>query len=123
MKSSLRVRGTSPEVEQAARQLRRNPTPAEQILWSHLRNKRLNGWKFRRQHPLGKFVADFCCPACKLIVEVDGPIHDQKIDYDESRTEVFTAYGYRVLRFSNEQVETNVGLVLTEISAACDLAS
>jgi very-short-patch-repair endonuclease len=120
MKDSSRVRGTTPEIEQAARQLRRNPTRAEQILWAHLRNKQLNGWKFRRQHPLGRFIADFCCPARKLIVEVDGPVHAGQIDHDESRTEVFTAYGYRVLRFNNERVETDLDSVLATIAAACE---
>ena len=118
-KSSPRGRGTSPEIELAARQLRRNPTSAEQILWTRLRNKQLNGWKFRRQHPLGQFIADFCCPACKLIIEVDGPIHAQQIDRDESRTEIFATYGYRVLRFSNERVENDLNFVLVEIAAAC----
>ncbi len=122
-KNSPRVRDTSPEVEQAARQLRRNPTPAEQILWSHLRNKQLDGRKFRRQHPMGKFIADFCCPACKLIVEVDGPIHARQSGHDKSRAEVFAAYGYCVLRFSNEQVETALDSVLAKISAACETVS
>lgn len=122
-KSSPRVRGTSPEIEIAARQLRRTPTSAEQILWSHLRNRQLRGWKFRRQHPLGQFIADFCCPACRLIVEVDGPIHARQIDRDESRTHVFAAYDYRVLRFSNEQVETDLESVLAKIAEACQTES
>jgi very-short-patch-repair endonuclease len=122
-KSSPRIRGTSPEIERAARQLRLNPTPAEQILWAHLRNKQLNGWKFRRQHPLGQFIADFCCPACKLIVEVDGPIHVRQGDRDESRTQVFAAYGYRVMRFSNEQVANDLDFVLAKIAEACQTES
>jgi very-short-patch-repair endonuclease len=122
-KRSPRIRGTFPEIELAARQLRRNPTPAEQILWSHLRNKQLNGRKFRRQHPQGKFIADFCCPACKLIIEVDGPVHARQIDRDESRTQIFVDYGYRVMRFNNEQVENDLGFVFAKIAEACQTES
>ena len=71
-----RIRGTNPQVEQAARDLRTNLTPAEDYLWRALKSKQLNGLRFRSQHPVGNFILDFYCASCKLVVEVDGSIHD-----------------------------------------------
>lgn len=79
-------------------------TPAEQELWDALQNKRLDGLKFRRQHPVGPFILDFWCPACKLVVELDGEVHDGQMDYDDARTQQLRDYGYRVIRFRNEEV-------------------
>ena len=115
MNKKSRVRGTTPEIEQAARKLRNNLTPAEVRLWSALRNKQLEGLRFRCQHPIGNFILDFYCPACKLVVEVDGEIHVHKIDYDNERTAKLTQYGYKVLRFSNKQVTNDLPTVLAEI--------
>jgi len=70
-----------------ARQLRREQTPAEALLWGHLRNRRLKGLKFRRQHPVGRFVADFYCAQHRLIVELDGAVHQRQREYDDLRTE------------------------------------
>lgn len=58
----------------------------------------------RRQHPLGPYILDFCCPSCRLVVEVDGDIHAEQTEYDQTRTETLNAYGYHVLRFRNEAV-------------------
>ncbi|MGL5832832.1 MAG: endonuclease domain-containing protein [Waterburya sp.] len=110
-----RIRGTTPEIEEAARRLRKNLTPAEARLWSALRGKQLAGLRFRCQHPVGNFILDFYCASCKLVVEVDGEIHDQQIDYDHERTSTLAEYGYTVLRFSNEQVFNNFFQVLSEI--------
>jgi len=110
---------TSPQVQQRARELRQQMTPAEKLLWAHLRNKQLNGLKFRRQHPLGPFIADFYCAACRLVVEVDGDIHDLQPEQDAARTEQFEQYGYRVIRFRNKQVFNDLESVLTAIKAAC----
>ena len=115
MNRKQRIRGTTPEIEQAARKLRKNLTPAEAILWQALRNKQLEGLRFRRQHPVGNFILDFYCPACKLVVEIDGKIHDRQIDYDNARTTKLAEHGYKVLRFSNEQVINNLSDVLAEI--------
>src|SRR4051812_26842208 len=82
------------------RAARHEPTPAERLLWQKLRRKQL-GVQFRRQHPIYVFYADFCCPSEDLIVELDGPIHDQQRERDAERTEVLEALGYRVLRFCN----------------------
>jgi very-short-patch-repair endonuclease len=110
-----RIRGTIPEVEQAARRLRNNLTPAEARLWSVLRNKQLEGLRFRCQHPVGNFILDFYCPSCKLAIEVDGNIHDRSIEYDDKRSAKLSQHGYRVLRFSNERVINDLPQVLAEI--------
>ena len=110
---------TPAQVQQRARELRQEMTPAEKLLWSRLRNKQLNGLKFRRQHPLGPFIADFYCAARRLVMEIDGDIHDLQPDRDTARTEQFEQYGYRVIRFRNERVLNNIEDVLATIEAAC----
>lgn len=118
-----RVRHVSPELQEIARQFRREPTPAELRLWEALRGRRLHGLRWRFQHPVGTFVLDFYCPACKLVIEVDGSIHNLPavLERDEERQRLLEAYGYRVLRFRNEQVETNLSQVLDEVAAAATL--
>ena len=113
-----RVR-TSPEIQQRAKELRQQMTPAERVLWEHLRAKRLKGLKFRRQHPLGPFIVDFCCPEHRLVIEVDGGVHELQKECDEARTEQLEAYGYRVLRFRNEDVLHRLEDVLEAICEAC----
>ena len=103
-KDSIRIRGTNQEIEEAARRLRQELTPAESILWQALRGRQLEGLKFRCQHTVGRFIVDFYCPSVKLVIEVDGGIHDQQQVYDQARTEKLEAFGYRVLRFTNDQV-------------------
>jgi very-short-patch-repair endonuclease len=115
-----RIRGTTSEIDQRAKDLRHNPTRAEALLWARLRNHQLNGLKFRRQHPLGQFIADFCCPACRLIVELDGPIHQRQIQHDQDRTQRFEGFGFRVIRFTNDRVEHDIENVLKEIGVACE---
>ena len=115
MKNNFRIRGTTPEIEQAARKLRKNLTPAEARLWAALRNKQLEGLRFRTQHPVGNFILDFYCPSCKLVVEVDGEIHAYQTEYDDARTTKLTDFGCRVLRFTNEQIMNDLPNVLAEI--------
>jgi len=93
-------------------------TPHETVLWERLRGRRLDGLKFRRQHPLGPFIADFYCAAQRLVVELDGGVHRTQLDRDEERTRQLEAYGYRVLRFQNSQVEEDIEAVLAAIVAA-----
>ena len=114
---------TPAQIQQRARELRREMTPAEKLLWSRLRNKRLDGLKFRRQHPLGPFIADFYCAACRLVVEIDGDIHDLQPEREAARTEQFAQYGYRVIRFRNKQVLNDIEDVLAAIEAACTVDS
>ena len=80
-----------------------------------MKGKQLHGLKFRCQHPVGGFIFDFFCPQCKLVVELDGEIHDAQEEYDTARTEQLEVYGYRVLRFRNEEVFTDLPSVLERI--------
>jgi very-short-patch-repair endonuclease len=95
-----------------ARSLRTVQTYAEQGLWYHLRSRHLQGWKFRRQHEIGRYIADFVCPYAGLIVELDGGQHGEQVIYDELRTLELEAMGYRVLRFWNNDVLKNIEGVL-----------
>jgi very-short-patch-repair endonuclease len=113
-----RIRALSP-VQQRARELRREMTPAETILWEQLRNRELAGFKFRRQHPLDRFIVDFYCAACRLVVEIDGDIHDLQQERDAVRTEALAVQGYRIIRFRNEQVFNYLETVLAAIKTAC----
>jgi very-short-patch-repair endonuclease len=93
-------------------------TDAERLLWLHLRDRRLQGYKFRRQFPLAGFVADFACLDAKLIVEADGCQHLDKAAVDQQRTEKLSDQGYRVLRFWNDDVLLRTDDVLEEIRLA-----
>jgi len=99
------------------RKLRRKQTKAEGLLWEWLRRKRLNGLKFRRQHPLGRYIADFYCPEVRLVIELDGTVHDLKDqkEYDELHKEVIEVHRVRVLRIRNEEIEKDIESVLREI--------
>jgi very-short-patch-repair endonuclease len=99
-----------------AARLRRDMTDAEAALWLRLRNRRLDGFKFRSQWSLEPYVADFCCLAARLVIEVDGGQHNEK--KDARRTERLQARGFRVIRFWNNDVLTNMDGVLEVISAA-----
>ncbi|MBI4715003.1 MAG: endonuclease domain-containing protein [Nitrospirae bacterium] len=94
-----------------ARELRKNLTEVERKLWRHLRLRQLEGYKFRRQQPIGRFIVDFVCFEKKLIVELDGGQHSEQIVYDSQRTAWLESQGYRVLRFWNHQVFEEIKLV------------
>ena len=98
-----------------ARALRRDATRAERRLWQHLRDRRLGGFKFRRQHPLGPYVLDFFCEAQGLVVELDGRQHADRVAEDAARTAWLETQGLRVLRFWNYQVDENLEGVLETI--------
>ena len=99
-----------------ARTLRRDSTDAERRLWSALRNRRLEGVRFRRQVVLGRYVADFCSAHPKLVVELDGAQHEDQKSYDEARTRYLEGQGYAVLRFWNAEVFVQLGAVLATIA-------
>ena len=99
-----------------ARNLRRNATEAEQILWYALRGLTLPG-KVRRQHPIGGHIADFAIPACKLVIELDGGQHATDEAADERRAEALNARGYRVIRFWNSDVFENLDGVLQAVAS------
>lgn len=100
--------GASHQIFENAKQLRNNPTFAESLLWEYLRTKPL-GHKFRRQHPIGIYIADFYCHSLKLIIEVDGSIHDsaEAKAKDESRENILATEGIKFLRFRNEDIAAN----------------
>jgi very-short-patch-repair endonuclease len=100
-----------------ARRLRRQATPQEVILWSRLRSGRFYGLKFRRQHPLGRYVVDFICLEKKLIIELDGWQHkeERREWYDQERSTWLQSLGFRVLRFWNNEVNDNLNGVMLKI--------
>ncbi len=101
-----------------ARALRRNLTDAERKLWFKLRDRRLAGMKFRRQMPVGRYIADFACEQSRLIVEIDGGQHADRAGRDAERTFEIEAMGYLVLRFWNNDVLQNMDGVLDRIAAS-----
>ncbi len=100
-----------------AADLRKHQTPAEELLWEKLRRKQLNGFRFRRQHPIGKYIADFYCPAAKLVIEVDGNIHTStdQVERDIKRSFDLSTLGLQVLRFTNSRIEHEIDGVIREI--------
>ncbi|WP_448542898.1 endonuclease domain-containing protein [Roseiflexus sp.] len=103
---------------EVARQLRRQATKSEEILWQALRGAKLEGRKFRRQQPIGCFVVDFFCAAERLIVEVDGAVHDSQQELDRERQRLLESLGLRFLRLSAHAVETDLAGCLKQIEAA-----
>ena len=110
--------GTKASTQEYARELRHRTTEAEQKLWSLLRNRQLKGKKFRRQHAIANYVADFYCNESKLVIELDGNFHTEAEtkEYDKSRTNLLNELGITVLRFWNEEVIKDPGKVLEKIS-------
>src|SRR3989338_10502402 len=100
----------------AARELRENMTEAERKLWTFLRSKQINGFKFRRQCLVGKFIVDFVCFEKKIILEVDGGQHMEQEFYDIERTNWLESQGFRVLRFWNHEVLKQTEAVLEKIT-------
>jgi very-short-patch-repair endonuclease len=106
-------------LQERAKELRRNMTPAEKILWQKLRHNRLNGLQFRRQQIINPYIVDFYCHSKALVIEVDGDVHDLQQDYDVERDNQLIARGFRVLRVSNEDVEQNLLEVIQKIREVC----
>ena len=121
MKNDFPRLEVSPEIQrkmlEIAREFRKEPTKSEDILWQALRGKRLDGIKFRRQQPIGFFVVDFYNSVYRLVVEVDGPIHDNQVEADRARQDVLEVLGLNVLRIKSETVEKNLPAALNEIRA------
>lgn len=101
-----------------AQSLRNNETQAEKILWEKLKNNQLKGNKFRRQHPISLFIADFYCHQLKLIIELDGEYHNtlEQVKKDDKRTQVLQDNGMKIIRFTNDEIENNLDRVITEIN-------
>ncbi len=107
----------SPRIFEYAKELRRNTTPAEELLWEHLRDRKMEGEKFRRQHPGKKFVVDLYCYKLRLGIELDGKQHSDPVNmfYDNDRTEVLEGYTVHILRFRNQDVFDRLEFVLETI--------
>src|SRR5262245_53963948 len=112
-----RILSEDGETSVRARELRRNATPAEAAMWELLRHRRLRGLKFRRQFPIATFIADFCCYSLRLIVELDGGVHDEPTQAarDENRDEYLRSRGYKLLRIPNHHLFQSPERVLEEI--------
>jgi len=102
-----------------AKQLRKNSTDAENLLWMRLQRKQVEGLKFRRQEPIGNYIVDFVCFECKVVVEVDGGQHVDDKDRDRHRDERLGVDGFKVLRFWNHEVLQNIDAVLEVIRDNC----
>lgn len=106
----------SPEKIKRAKELRQNMTPAEKTLWEHLKAKRFNNLKFRRQQVIEGFIVDFYCHSFGLIIEVDGEVHDKQVEYDIEREKILLAKDLHILRFTNQQVIDNIESVLNKVT-------
>jgi very-short-patch-repair endonuclease len=108
------------ELKPLARQQRHKPTPAEDVLWQRLRNRQVNGVKFRRQHAIERFIVDFYAAQASLVIEVDGAIHDYTEEEDTIRQRFLEDMGIRVLRFHNQELTDDIESVARRITAAID---
>ena len=106
---------STPKIRRRAKELRKNLTPAEEKLWTHLRTHRMEDVHFRKQHAIGNYIVDFCAPSKKLIIELDGSQHLEQEEYDKERTAFLSSKGYKVLRFWNNQVMNELDAVLNLI--------
>jgi very-short-patch-repair endonuclease len=110
---------TSPDlwnkIKPIARQLRTQPTPAEKQLWQYLRGNQLQGAKFRRQHSIGPYIVDFYCHSARLVIKIDGPVHQYTHEEDAIRQTFLEECGLHVFRFTNNQVLSNIQSVLDQI--------
>ncbi|MFT4955500.1 MAG: very-short-patch-repair endonuclease [Brevundimonas sp.] len=107
-----------------ARTLRQRETRAEAILWTALRSRRLDGLKFRRQQPIGRYFADFACEDLRLVIELDGEVHDDddQMLYDHHRQAEIEALGWSVIRFRNDEVTASLSRVMDAVRAQARLA-
>ena len=109
----------SPQIQQRARELRQQMTPAEIKLWQRLRRRQIDGLHFRKQHAVGIYIVDFFCAKAKLVIEVDGDSHADQIEYDQARTGYLNERGYVVIRFTNREVFNQFEAVLQKIADEC----
>ena len=114
-KNFTRYKDTPKYVSKLAWDNRNNPTDQEEKLWSMISGKKLNGLKFRRQFPIGRYIVDFYNHANRLVIEIDGSIHDTTRGYDDNRDAYLHAGGYKVLRFKNSEIESHIETVIQRI--------
>jgi very-short-patch-repair endonuclease len=116
-------RRSTPKILHQAGELRKQTTPAEKKLWASLRLMREDGIRFRRQYAIGTYIADFCAPRKKLIIELDGSQHLEQEEYDDQRTEYLETQGYRVIRFWNNEVTNDIDGVIRKIQFTLEIPS
>ncbi|MDD5567220.1 MAG: endonuclease domain-containing protein [Patescibacteria group bacterium] len=111
----------NPSKKQLRRYLRRRQTDAERIFWYYLRSRRFYNLKFRRQYGVGRYVVDFCCPALRIAIELDGGYHFQQeiIEYDIHRQKFIEAHGIHVIRFNGSDVFNNIDGILERLRVVC----
>ncbi|MEP7103950.1 MAG: DUF559 domain-containing protein [Candidatus Dojkabacteria bacterium] len=106
----------NPKLKQLARNLRNKSTLSEVLLWKEIRNKKLLGFDFHRQRPIGNYIVDFYCSELKLAIEIDGNSHNEdKFDYDLKREKELLAIGINLIRFSDHSVKSNINNILQTI--------
>jgi very-short-patch-repair endonuclease len=113
--------GAKPIIFERAKTMRQNPTIAEKTLWEQLRNNQILGLRFKHQHPIDIFIADFYCHKIKLVIEVDGDVHnsEENKEYDQNRTAELENFGITVIRFKNEDVLDTINETKTKIETIC----
>ena len=106
---------------QRAKSLRENTTKHEGLLWQELGSNKMLGLRFKRQHPISTYIVDFYCHKLKLVIEIDGPNHNEKEqkEYDQNRTQVLSEFGITVMRFTNEEVEFKLSEATKRIKDTC----
>ena len=106
---------TTPQNRQIAKKLRRRMTPAEKMFWEHVRRRSFPGYRFRRNHPIQGFCVDFYCDRLRLVIEIDGEIHNYTKEYDQERTVVLESLGVKVIRFTNQEIFSQLNNVIARI--------
>jgi very-short-patch-repair endonuclease len=116
MNESMQDHGASKNIKAKAKELRKDMTKSERILWNYLRRSRQNGMYFRRQHPYGIYILDFYCFEANLAVEIDGKIHLDQKEYDLEKTKYLESSGLNVLRIENEDIDNRIDWVIELIN-------
>ncbi|WP_010663472.1 endonuclease domain-containing protein [Marinilabilia salmonicolor] len=111
-----------PHIFEKAKDLRKNMTPAELKLWKYIKNNQILGLRFRRQHPIDIFIADFYCHQIKLVIELDGEVHNnnENHEYDVNRTAELERLGITVIRFNNHEIMDNIEKVVEQLKKICE---
>lgn len=120
MKKSM-FYGATPIIFERAKQLRNNMTSQEKKLWERLRLNRMKGLRFKAQHPMASYIADFYCHKLRLVIEIDGPnhSHSDQFEYDQARTSHLEQLGVQVIRFTNDEIDNSIDIVIMQIESLC----
>ncbi len=113
----------TPKLKQRARVLRKQGVLSEVLLWTYLKGRKMNGYPFMRQKPIGNYIVDFYCSPLRLVIEIDGESHEGKSRYDINRQQYLESMGLRVIRFDNVEVKRDINAVVVAIGSEVDKAS